>query len=405
VDHLPDLRSRLEAGTPVPIRNYPKRPRTDRHREELSFHRYLLYKGIDVQGIRTFVTPLEHFFIRNHFAYPEIRPETWQLGLEGCFERETVLRIEDIRRFGTVTRYCHLECTGNQRVERRLLHSIKRLRQYTNLMTFNLLMKILDPKQWKWLVSFLRATGIRGGNLIGNGRFTGVRLLEVLERHPLRADAKELVFEGIDEGPDTGLQRMKGERHHYARSFEIEEIREYDPLLCFEMNGAPLTLEHGMPLRLIVPGMYGAESVKWLRRIIAVPDKFRGYFQSNYYGYRIDGEMVPVHESRPKSMVFRVQREDQGVVAYGIAWRGRTPIDRVEVSLGDLDAWEPATLLCREVDNSWLFWTYRIPTDVRGRVAVTPRVFCTNGDCQPLEPGKYSSAYGNNAVITALIDL
>jgi len=405
MDPVPELQSLLNDGKSIRIKNYPKKARISSQLEELSFHRYLLHRGLDVTQIDTFITPVNQFFIRNHFEYPEIIMDNWRLKLTGCFEKEAILFMEDLKKFEQVTRICHIECTGNQRSERKLFHSIKRLHQYTNLMTFNLLMKVLDPKQWKWLVSFLRATGIRAGNIFSNGIFTGVRLFDVLKEYPLSRDAKEIVFEGIDKGFDTSLQRVRKEFHHYARSFEIQELQQYEPILCFEMNGAPLTLEHGYPLRLIIPGIYGAEYVKWLGRIIATTEKYKGYFQNHYYGYKIDGEMVPVHEQRPKSMVIKVLKKDNHYLAYGIAWRGTSPIDRIEVSVDDMNTWRPASLLCEEIDHSWVFWRYELPKGLKETNAIIPRVFCINGGCQPLEPGKYSSVYGCNAVVSAVVDL
>jgi hypothetical protein len=171
------------------------------------------------------------------------------------------------------------------------------------------------------------------------------------------------------------------------------------------MNGAPLTREHGYPLRVIIPGIYGGEQVKWLGRIIAVSEKYRGYYQTEYYGYKIDGETVPVHKKRPKSAVIRVLRKKQIITVYGVAWHGSSPINRIEVSVDERKSWNPATLLCKEIDNSWIFWKYEMPQGLKGFVTISPKVFCENGDSQPLEPGKYSSAYGNNSVFSAVVKI
>jgi DMSO/TMAO reductase YedYZ molybdopterin-dependent catalytic subunit len=247
--------------------------------------------------------------------------------------------------------------------------------------------------------------GITGGNFFDNGIFTGVNLFEILKHYPLSNDAKEIVFEGTDKGYDMLTQRVSKKKVNYARSFNIEELKNYEPILCFEMNGAPINSDHGGPLRLIIPGIYGAEHVKWLGRIIAIPNKFDGYYQNEYYRYKIDGEIVPVHEQRPKSMVIKVLKRQERITAYGVAWRGLSPIVKVEVSIDDTQTWQPAELLCGEIDNSWIFWQYQLPQDLKGQVKIIPRAFTENGNCQPLKPGKYSTIYGNNSVISAVVNI
>ena len=401
MDPISNLKSLLNDGKVIKISNYPKHSVLN----ELSSQDILLYKRFNVSEIDAFLTPVEEFFIRNHLPYPQIENDKWQLKLEGCFERSGMLSIDDIMGFEWVKRVALIECTGNQRSERKITDSLKILFKYSDIYTFNKLTKILDPMEWKWTLSLLRSTGIRGGNLFGNAQFTGVRLFDVLDKYPLTEDAKEIVFEGMDKGYDTPIQRAKKEAHNFARSFEIQELRKYEPLLCFEMNDASLSIEHGWPLRLIIPGMYGAEQVKWLRRIIATSEKYKGYYQTEYYGYKINGEMVPVHEGRPKSLVIRVLKKHKRVTVYGVAWRGLSPIDRIEVSLDDMKTWNPAQLLCREIDNSWIFWRFELPQDLKGKLVIVPRIFCVNGDCQPLRPGKYSSSYGNNSVVSAVVKI
>ena len=115
--------------------------------------------------------------------------------------------------------------------------------------------------------------------------------------------------------------------------------------------------------------------------------------------------MEPVHEQRPKSTVIRVVKKDKKITVFGVAWRGRSPIEKLYVSFDNWKTWHPAKLLCKEVDSSWLFWSYVLPDDLKGSITIYPRVYCKNGDFQPLEPGKYSSAYGNNSVVRATVKL
>ena len=86
----------------------------------------------------------------------------------------------------------------------------------------------------------------------------------------MRDDAVEVLFEGLDRGVEGG------EEQFYARSLPLAEARRDDVLLAYEVNDVPLPPQHGFPLRLLVPGWYGMTSVKWLSRITALDDTFRG---------------------------------------------------------------------------------------------------------------------------------
>ena len=397
------LRKLLNDGQPIRIKNFPKK--NYKAQESLSFHGFTLYKTPDITKIVSFVTPIEDFFIRNHLKPPIINVNEWQLKLEGLFLKEVNLSLDEIKNYERVTKVHMIECTGNQQAEFSLVRNFKNLFRWINVFSINQLIKLIDPRQLKWWVHFLKSSGIRGGNMLSNGVFTGVRLFDVLEDYPFRKEVKHIVFVGIDRGADTAIQQVKKEPHNYARSWSVEELKKYEPLLCFEMNNKPLTTEMGYPLRLLIPGIYGHEQVKWLGKIVATSVKHTGYFQTEYYGYKIGGETEPVHEMRVKSMMFKVLKKNDKITIIGIAWRGMSPIDRVEVSIDNMETWDSADLLFKEIDNSWLFFQFEIPKTLKGIVKVSSRAFCVNGDCQPLKPGKYSSAYGNNSVFTAVIEL
>lgn len=410
MDTIPDIQRMLNDGNTVRITNYPKKYPVNNgiYNTNLSdIRKITLSEGHDPTEIANFITPVHDFFVRKHFECPNINVDNWRLKLEGLFKNKTALCMEDIKYFEKVTRVTCLECTGNQRFER--FQYGKQTTAFLKESSLNKLNRFLDPIQFpmtlKLLLRIIKGLGITGGNLFDTGLFTGVKLFDVLKEYPLQNEVNELVFEGIDCGHDMLSQRISNAKVNFARSFEIQELKNYDPILAFEMNGASLTIEHGYPLRLIIPGVYGAEQVKWLGKIVAVSEKYKGYFQNEYYGYKRDGEMVAVHEQRPKSMVIKVLKRDSKITVYGVAWRGRSPIAKIEVSIDNLRTWVPGIFLCKEKDNSWMFWKYDMPLDQKGKVTIVPRVTCTNGDCQPLKSGRYSTVYGNNSVISAVVKL
>ena len=135
--------------------------------------------------------------------------------------------------------------------------------------------------------------------LIGNGRWTGVPLKTVLDKAGLKADAQEIVFFGADRGKETvafrgtnfDVEQQYGRSMPRARALASEPA----PFLAYALNGEPLTKHQGAPLRLIVPGWYGAPNVKWLSEIVAQQEPYMGKFQTHWYrtlkGEMINGEM------------------------------------------------------------------------------------------------------------------
>ncbi len=138
---------------------------------------------------------------------------------------------------------------------------------------------------------------------VGNARWAGTPLAPLLERAGILEAAIEVIFWGADSGPvtirdnsgiiapgrtGTGVPDGAGAldltiTEQFARSMSIEDALNRDNLLCYDMNGAPLPLEHGFPLRLIAPGWYGVANVKWLNRIEVVDQRYAGRFMARDY--------------------------------------------------------------------------------------------------------------------------
>lgn len=391
----PDLAQRMSEGRPARILNY-KPPIETRQ------YGIVISRELNLAKIGSFITPLDVYCLRSHFNYPPAQdPRSWTVRLEGAFRSPAVLTLEDILRYPAQTRVVMMECTGNS-------HSTSK--DIKKHMTAEKLLRLADPTQWKSIIGFLR--GGRRHGMISNGVYTGVRLKDVLADHPLREDALELVFQGQDCGYDNLRHRLRREKHHYARSLQVRELLEYEPLLCFELNGQPLRPAQGFPLRLVVPGVYGAEHVKWLGSIQAITEPFTGYFQENYYANFVTTQtengpverLEPVHAMGAKSMIFKALVRESGVDLYGLAWRGKSPLTEVVVSV-DAGPWTKAEPLCDCVDHSWMIWKLTVPGRTSGALSATPRALCVDPDqSQPLTRPD-NLFYGNNAVIEAKIDL
>ena len=256
------------------------------------------------EALETFQTPTEQFYVRNHFATPTVDAKAFRLRVEGHVERPIELSLEDLRQMAAVSRPSTLECAGNGRV---------------------LLVPQVDGAQWEL-------------GAVSTARWTGVPLAEVLAKAGIKPGAVEVMFEGADRGKPKEKPMPPGEIN-YAHSIPLRKIE--DAMLAYEMNGEPLAPNHGFPLRVVVGGWYGMASVKWVQRIVVLPEHFRGYFRSVDYAYWMELAGNPVHVpieemsckaqiSRPAK--FEVVPRDEIYEITGAAWTGDTDVVGVDVS-------------------------------------------------------------------------
>jgi DMSO/TMAO reductase YedYZ molybdopterin-dependent catalytic subunit len=301
-------------------------------------------------------------FVRQHFPVPEIDARAFRLTIGGAVERELTLALDDLEGLPFRRRVAALECAGNGRAWIR---------------------PRVPRVAWE----------LGGASVVEVG---GAPLAPLLERARPRPGACEAVFTGADRGT------VEGRALAYDRSLPLSSALDPDVLLVTEMNGEPLTREHGAPLRLFVPGWYAMATVKWLERITLVETPFRGYYQSEDYVYQdADGARVPVTRMRPRAVITRPADGEtcrRGPVAIeGIAWSGTGRIERVLVSVDGGVSWSEASLEASDGDSprSWRFpWTPSGP----GAYEVTARARDTSGHEQPLVPEWNALGYGNNAV-------
>src|SRR5437879_1490105 len=221
-----------------------------------------------------FITPSELFYIRSHFPTPELDPVSFRLTISGAVRNQLSLSYADIRAMPSQTCVATLECAGNSRV---------------------FLAPSVPGAQWEL-------------GAVGNAEWTGVPLSVLLERAGLADDVCEVVLEGADRGVPKEEPKPPG-TISYARSIPRKRALEPDVLLAYSMNGQDLTLDHGYPLRAVVPGHYGMASVKWLTDVIATAQPFQGYWQTSDYAYWDTSEGTPVRrplaEMKLKSQIAR----------------------------------------------------------------------------------------------------
>ena len=283
-------------------------------------------------SLREFVTPNEKFYVRCHFPVPQVETMSWRLRVEGAVATEVELTLDELRAMPRRTAQATMECAGNGRSH-------------------------LEPK----------VKGVAWDiGAVGNAEWTGVLLRDVLARAGTTSDAREVVLEGTDRGAIKEPPRPPGEIH-YARSLPLEKANA-DVLLAFDMNGEPLTPQHGFPLRAIVPGWFGMASVKWLQRVIVTTEPFNGYYQTIDYTYWEERHgiptLVPLAEMQVKAQIARPHAGEVVPAGapyrmHGAAWSAENELAKVEVSEDSGATWKEATLLGDAVKNAWRFWEFQ----------------------------------------------
>lgn len=318
------------------------------------------------------VMPNARFYVRNHFHIPALDLATWRLSVGGCVERPLSLSLQDLRNLPAETRPVTLECAGNGR-------------------------SLLDPpvegEKWEF-------------GAVSTAEWTGVPLVELLNRIGVKPDAGEVLFRGADGGSVEGRPQSIS----FERSLALDLARDRGVLLAYAMNGEPLPIQHGYPVRLIVPGWYAVASVKWLTEIEVVERPFAGYFQAERYWYEWDRdgrtEREPVTLQRVRALMTEPAagaRVEQGeAVIRGVAWSGAAPIARVQVDAG---GWHEARLLGERLRGSWQWWECFVHFDRPGAIALRARATDLAGRTQPDEPEWNRLGYGNNAVAAEPVEV
>lgn len=324
---------------------------------------------------RDVLTPNDRFYVRNHFDVPEVAPDIWTLSVDGLVNRGRRWTHGELLALPAHTLPATLECAGNGRSG---LHPP------------------VTGEPW-------------GYGAVSTAEWTGASLCDVLDWSGVRDGTLEIVVEGVDSGqvPDVGGVI------NYARSMPLDQAIHPDVLLAYRMNGEPLPADHGYPVRLIVPGWYGMGSVKWVRRITAVAEPFRGFYQVERYVIPLDGEPdrepLPLREMEVRSVIARpTDGQTLGPGSHkieGFAWSGIAPPERIAVSVDGGATWRDAEWTSDIERYAWRSWSYKWVATRTGRVELLSRATDASGRTQPLEQRRNVLGYCNNAAQRVTVTL
>jgi DMSO/TMAO reductase YedYZ molybdopterin-dependent catalytic subunit len=323
--------------------------------------------AMPLEALRYDLTPAGLHYLLIHYDIPPVDAESFRLEVGGAVERPMTVSLGELREREGVAEPITFECAGNGRA-------------------------LLEPRpvSQPWLTE-----------AVGTAEWGGTPLAPLLEEAGVRESAVDVLFTALDSGIEGGVAQT------YERALPVKAAT--DALLAYDMNGAPLPPQHGFPLRLVVPGWYGMQNVKWLTRITVLEEPYTGFQNAVAYRmYGIDGDPgEPVTRMLPRSLTVppgvpdfmtRTRHLAPGrTTLSGKAWSGQGPIASVQVSTDGGETWAEADLGAELGPHAWRGWTHDWDAPVGAHV-ISSRATDAAGNTQPLEPPWNLKGYANNAV-------
>ncbi len=301
------------------------------------------------------ITPADRVFTLAHFGLGRIAAADWSLSIEGQVERPLRLTLAELGPFPRVAIEAVHQCAGNP----------------------------LQPD-----IPTRRVAAVVWG---------GVRLADVLDAARPAAGGKFVWADGADGGEFGGSACA-----FFRKDLPLERVGE-DVLLATEMNGRALDDRHGAPVRLVVPGFYGTNSVKWLWRITLADRRANGPFTTRFYNDTLaDGQLSPVWALGPESIIVTPApgtRIAGATEIAGWAWADR-PIVSVEIGDDGGEGWEEATIESRRA-RTWQRWRHVWRPRATGPLVLRCRARDSAGVAQP-ETGRRNAWHATELLVTSV---
>lgn len=327
------------------------------------------------------LTPNDAFFVRYHLSGlpTEIDPRSFRLTIGGHVGQPLQLSLEALRRDFPVSEIVAVnQCSGNSR-------------------------GFVTPRV---------AGGQLGNGAMGNARWQGVALKHLLAKAGVRAGARQVTFNGLDNPPADGVA-------DFVKALDIDQAGDGEVMVAFAMNGEELPFLNGYPLRLVVPGHFGTYWVKHLNEINVVDQDFDGYWMKTAYripdndchcvepGTKPD-KTLPIGRFNVRSFVTN-HADGARITANGttelrgIAFAGGDPIKRVLISPDNGRSWQEARLGEDLGRYSFREWKHGL-TLPKGRHAIRVRAETQRGEIQPLDARWQPAGYMRNVSETLVLE-
>ena len=274
--------------------------------------------GLLPAPLEILITPAGSLYTQSYGGLPMVEPDDWRLRIHGLVTNERTLSLDDVRAFPKVESLRTLECIGNP----------------------------------------------VGGTLIGNVVWGGLDAGALWQEVGILPAATRAKFLAEDD---------------YETSVELRWITQPGVLLVYELNGEPLPREHGFPLRILMPGLYGQKMPKWIRDIEFIDYDHQGYWESRGWS-----EVASVQTNAIVRQPEDLARLPLGSVpVFGVAFAGLRRITDVEVRIDD-GAWSRAELLQADSTLVWTQWSFDW-TAAEGRHTIAVRATDETGFVQTTE--------------------
>jgi DMSO/TMAO reductase YedYZ molybdopterin-dependent catalytic subunit len=321
-------------------------------------------------------TPNEAFFVRWHLSGIPTSVDTraFRLSVAGHVNMPLSLSLDELRsKFEPVTLAAVAQCSGNSR-------------------------SFFDP----------RVTGGQWGNgAVGNAKWTGVRLRDLLSRAGVKAGAVEVSFGGLDQPAYPGPER-------FVKALSLDHANDGEVMVAYAMNDRDLPMLNGFPLRLVVPGWFATYWVKSLNEITVLPEKFKGFWMDKAYRIpknetasespqQLATETVPINRHDVRSLFVipeagQTVRAGETLEVQGIAFDDGSGIRRVEVSADAGKTWTDTKLDAELGKYAWRRWRLAWKPEAPGHAQLQCRATNAAGQTQPEHKLWNRSGYMQNVI-------
>ena len=288
------------------------------------------------------VTPNNDFYrVAIDIIDPSVDGSSWSLQVLGLVNNPKAYSIEDVQALPQTSQYTTFECVSND----------------------------------------------VNGDLISNALWEGVKISDLLaDVGGAQSGAFYVVFYSVD---------------GYSVGVPLSKAMMDDSLLAYNMNGQTLPVNHGYPLRAVIPGLYGMMSAKWIKQISVVDEVYQGYWQTR--GWSNDGTIfTETFIALPRAGTVSLSQNGGSVIVAGYAFAGERGISKVEVSFDNGNTWQVAQLKKALSNRTWALWAYEWTPPSTGSYEVIARATDGTGEVQTSDS---APTFPNGATGYAMIPL
>ena len=311
-----------------------------------------MYTDLSRLSAQTIVTPTESFYIRTRASELLDTRKPWTVRLGGLVTKPLELHLEELTKTAKPMGLHLMECAGNAR---------------------SVHFGLMSAAEW-----------------------AGVPLADVLESVKPKSQSTRVLVSGFDTYPTKSVSSQPGA----SWVFTWDELKAARAFLATEMNGSPLTKDHGAPIRLLVPGWYGCACIKWANEITLVDDAAEATSQMQEFAGRTQQQGVPklVRDYKPATieqaaMPIRIEKwlvsERIQYRVTGILWSGSRPVKGLEIRFNPEEDYVPVESIQQKVNDPWSFWTHTWSPRQTGTYLIRMRINDPQIAARRLDAGYY----------------